>query len=88
MITIERLQQIKVMVAQPDVCQIILFQKYYNSIAIDLIKQQKLDTDPKSIQQTNFAGNLTRAGGATMFFIIYGKKKKKKKKIRFSKRSS
>ena len=27
-------------------------------IAIDLSKQQALDSDPKAIQQTNFAGNL------------------------------
>ena len=29
-------------------------------IAIDLIKQQRLDADPKAIQQTNFTGNLAR----------------------------
>ena len=28
------------------------------------------DADPKDIQQTNFAGNLDRAEGSTMFFII------------------
>ena len=27
-------------------------------IAIDLSKQQELDSDPKAIQQTNFTGNL------------------------------
>ena len=37
---------------------------------MDLIKQQKLDADPKAIQQINFAENLTRAECATMFFII------------------
>ena len=46
------------------------FKKYYKLIAIDLTKQQKLDADPKVIQQINFAGNLDRAEGATMFFII------------------
>ena len=46
------------------------FKKYYKLIAIDLRKQQKLDADPKSIQQINFTGSLSRAGGATMFFII------------------
>ena len=45
------------------------FKKYYKLIAIDLGKQQKLDTDPKAIQQVNFTGNLTRAGGARMYFI-------------------
>ena len=33
------------------------FKDYYKMIAIDL-KQQALDTDPKAIQQINFAGNL------------------------------
>ena len=47
-----------------------LFQKYYKLIAIDLTKQQKLDTDPKAIQQINFTGNIDREEGSTMFFII------------------
>ena len=34
------------------------FKKYYKMIAIDLSKQQALDTDPKIIQQINFTGNL------------------------------
>ena len=37
-----------------------LFQKYYKSIAIELSKQQKLDADPKAIQQIKYSGNLTR----------------------------
>ena len=43
------------------------FKKYYTLIAIDLRKQQKLDVDPKAIEQINFTGYLTRAGGARMF---------------------
>ena len=46
------------------------FKKYYKLIAIDLSKEQKLDADPKSIQQINFTGNLSRAHSATMFLII------------------
>ena len=46
------------------------FKKYYKLIAIDLSKQQKLDADPKAIQQINFTRNVSRAEGATMFFII------------------
>ena len=46
------------------------FKKYYKLIEIDLSKQQKLDADPKAIQQINFTGNLGRAEDATMFFII------------------
>ena len=30
------------------------FKKYYTLIATDLSKQQKLDADPKAIQQANF----------------------------------
>ena len=37
-------------------------------IAIDLIKQQELDFDPKAKRQTNFTGNLEQQ--ATIFFII------------------
>ena len=46
------------------------FKKYYKFIVIDLSKQQKLDADPKAIQQLIFIGNLDRAEGSTMFFII------------------
>ena len=42
------------------------FKKYYKLTAIDLSKQQKLDADPKAIQQINFSGNLTRAECARM----------------------
>ena len=40
------------------------FKKYYKLLAIDLSKQQKLDADPKAIQQINFTDGLT------MVFII------------------
>ena len=46
------------------------FEEYYKLIAIDLSKQQKLDADPKAIQQINFARNLHRAQGLTILFII------------------
>ena len=45
------------------------FQKYYKLTAINLSKQQKLDTDPKAKQQINFTGNLECAGNTEMFFI-------------------
>ena len=32
-------------------------------IAIDSIKQQALDANPRAIQQINFNGNLDRAAG-------------------------
>ena len=49
-----------------------LFQKILQLqiIAIDLTKQQKLDVDPKAVQQINFTENLDREQGSTMFFII------------------
>ena len=34
------------------------FKEHYKMIAIDLSKQQELDSDPKAIQQINFTGNL------------------------------
>ena len=38
-------------------------------IAINLIKQQALDADPRAIQQINFTANLDREGNTTMLFI-------------------
>ena len=51
------------------------FKKYYKLIAIDLSKQQKLDADPKTIQQINFTGNLDRGEGSKCFSL--SKKQKK-----------
>ena len=39
-------------------------------IAIDLSKQQALDSDLRAIQQINFTANLDGEGNTTMFFII------------------
>ena len=48
------------------------FKDYYKVIAINLSKQEALDTDPKAIQQINLTGNLERERNAdtTLFFII------------------
>ena len=46
------------------------FKENYQIFAIDLSKQQALDTDPGAIKQINFTANLDRPGNATMFFII------------------
>ena len=46
------------------------FKKYYKLFAIDLSKQQQLDTDPKVKQQIDFTGNLDTAEVSTIFFII------------------
>ena len=46
------------------------FKESWKMIAINLSKQQALDTDPKAIQQINFTANLDRAGNTAMLFII------------------
>ena len=46
------------------------FKDNYKMIAIDLSKQQALDTDPRAIQQNNFTENLDRAGNTRMYFIL------------------
>ena len=46
------------------------FKKNYKMIAIDLSTHNKLDADPRVIQQINFTANLDRAGNTTIFFII------------------
>ena len=48
-------------------------------IAIDLIKQQALDTDPKAIQQINFTGNLSGNNNRLVFFIAEEVKQTKKR---------
>ena len=55
--------------------------KYFRKhkmIAIDLIKQQALDTDPKTIQQINFTGNLNGNNNRLTFFIAAEVKETKK----------
>ena len=46
------------------------FKDHYKMIAVDLSKQQALDTNPRAIQQINLMANLDRTGNTTMFFII------------------
>ena len=46
------------------------FKDHYKMIAMDLIKQQALDADPRAIQKINFTANLDRLGNTTMFFIV------------------
>ena len=71
MITLEKLQLVKVKIKQLDVYYITLISmKYYKLIEIDLTKQQKLDADPKAIQQIKFTAYQNRAEGAIMFLII------------------
>ena len=46
------------------------FKDYYKMFAVDLSKQQALDSDPKAIQQINFTANLHRAGNTRFYFIL------------------
>ena len=39
-------------------------------IAVDLSKQQALDSDPRAIQQINLTANLDRAGNTRFYFIF------------------
>ena len=39
-------------------------------IAIDLSRQQALDSDPTAIQQINFTANLDRDGNTGFYFIL------------------
>ena len=48
------------------------FKDNYKKIAIDLSKQQAIDTDPIAIQQISFTANLDRADN-TRIFLIHGK---------------
>ena len=77
MITFEKLQLVKEMIAQVAVFILladIYFKEHYKLIATDLSKQQKLDANPKAIQLINFAGNLENnanlENNTTIFFII------------------
>ena len=45
------------------------FKDHYRMIAIDLTKQQVLDSDPTATHQINFTGNFDRIRDTTMFFI-------------------
>ena len=45
-------------------------KKNYKLVAIDLIKEPALHTDPREMQQIKFIGDIDRVEDATMFFII------------------
>ena len=51
------------------------FKQNYKLTAIDLTKQQDLDTDPRAIQQINFTGNLGHVGNTVISFILEEAKK-------------
>ena len=46
------------------------FADTYKMIAVDLSKQQALDSDPRASQQINFTANLDRTGNTRVYFIL------------------
>ena len=83
MITFQKLSLVKVMSTHLSIFQIIpLSKNYYSLITIDLSKQQKINIDPKAIEQIDFTGNLEKYN-ETLFFII---EEAKKTKLNFSNR--
>ena len=46
------------------------FRDSYKMIAVDLSRQQAIDTDPRAIQQINFTANLDRASDTRVYFIL------------------
>ena len=46
------------------------FREPYKIVAINLSKQEELDSDPKAVQRINFTGNLDRAKSLTTLFIL------------------
>ena len=42
----------------------------YKIIAVDLSKQQALDTSSRAIQQIKFCANLDRGGNTSVYFIL------------------
>ena len=40
-------------------------------IAVDLLKQQALDADPRANQQINFTANLDRASSTRIYYILH-----------------
>ena len=60
------------------------FKDSYKMIAIDLSKQQALDTDPRAIQQINFTANLGRVGNTRTYFILESIQQFEYKAIKFT----
>ena len=46
------------------------FKDTYKMIAVDLSKQQVLNSNPRAIQQINFTASLDRAGNTRIYFIF------------------
>ena len=67
MITFKRSQLVKDDNATDCLLDYNYFSNYYKMIAINLIKQQALDADPKALYQINFTANIDRDGTQQRF---------------------
>ena len=83
MITLERLQLVR---GDDYISGCLLyyayFKEHYKLIATDLSKKQKLNADPKAIQQINFTGNLEKK-----YNNIFHYWRSKRNSLRFFKRN-
>ena len=68
--TSEKLLQVKEMTIQDYTGCYSYFMNTYEMIAVDLSKQEVLDSDLRAIQQINFTANLDRAGNTRIYFIV------------------
>ena len=57
------------------------FKDNYKMIAVDLSKQQALDSDPRANQQIDLTANLHRSGNTRIYFIL---EEAKETKLHFS----
>ena len=46
------------------------FKDSYKMIAVDLSKQEILNSGPRAVQQINFTASLDRAGNTRIYFIL------------------
>ena len=46
------------------------FRYNYKMIAVDLSRQQALDTDPRAVRQINLTANLDRPSKTRVYFIL------------------
>ena len=63
-----------------------MYKNHYNLVAIDWIRQQEFDADPKAIQQVGFVRQLKdiddiNAGGTQNMFILTVLEKTKETKL-------
>ena len=68
--TLEKLLQVKEMIKTGCLLDYSYFKDSYKMIAVNLSKQQALNSDPRAIQQINFTANLDRVDNTRNYFIL------------------